>query len=429
MAVARTVLDYLNTMRYITQRDENYNSLGVTMNTYKREAFGVLAGRLKEERRFIQVITGPRQVGKTWLSLQLREAFAGRSLYESADEPTLRDAAWLAQVWENARHLARAEGGENPALLIVDEIQKVPHWPETVKRLWDEDTRAGTPLHVVLLGSSQLMLQRGLSESLAGRFEVVRMGHWSFGEMRQAFGWDLETYLYFGGYPGSHDLIQDPLRWRRYILDSLIETAISRDILLLARVDKPALLRRLFFLCCESSGQILSYQKMVGQLQDVGNTTTLAHYLDLLNGAGLVAGLPKFSPERPRLRASSPKIQVLNNALMTAPLQISLEEMQKDRALRGRLVESAVGTHIVGSAQGCGAAVSYWRKGGAEVDFVLQLGKAVTAIEVKSGLKKQALPGMSAFFKAYPSARLIKVGEGGIALDEFLSTPVRSWLA
>jgi uncharacterized protein len=398
------------------------------MDAYKREAFGVLAKRLQEKRRFIQVITGPRQVGKTRLSLQLQEQFPGEGLYESADEPTLKDAAWLAQVWENARRLARVGGRRKKALLILDEIQKVPRWPEAVKRLWDEDTRLGIPLQVILLGSSQLMLQRGLSESLAGRFEVVRLSHWSFGEMRQAFGWDLETYLYFGGYPGSHDLIKDLLRWRSYILESLIETAISRDILLLARVDKPALLRRLFFLCCESSGQILSYQKMVGQLQDVGNTTTLAHYLDLLHGAGLVTGLPKFSPNRPRLRASSPKIQVLNNALMTAPLQITREEMRKEPAVWGRLVESAVGAHIANSAQDCGTSVSYWREGAVEVDYVLQFGKAVTAIEVKSGLKKQALPGMSAFLDAYPKARLIKVGEGGVPLEEFLSTPVRSWM-
>jgi predicted AAA+ superfamily ATPase len=168
---------------------------------------------------------------------------------------------------------------------------------------------------------------------------------------------------------------------------------------------------------------------MVGQLQDVGNTTTLAHYLDLLHGAGLVTGLPKFSPNRPRLRASSPKIQVLNNALMTAPLQITREEMRKAPEVWGRLVESAVGAHIANSAQDCGASVSYWREGSAEVDFVLQLGKAVTAIEVKSGLKKQALPGMSAFYKDYPKARLLRVGEGGVPLEEFLSTPVRSWVS
>jgi predicted AAA+ superfamily ATPase len=399
------------------------------MDAYKRESFGVLARRFQEKRRFIQVITGPRQVGKTRLSLQLQEQFPGEGLYESADEPTLKDAAWIAQIWENARRLTRAGGKRRKALLILDEIQKVPRWPEAVKRLWDEDTRTKTPLQIILLGSSQLMLQRGLSESLAGRFEVVRLSHWSFGEMRKAFGWDLETYLYFGGYPGSHDLIRNLLRWRRYILESLIETAISRDILLLARVDKPALLRRLFFLCCESSGQIFSYQKMVGQLQDVGNTTTLAHYLDLLHGAGLVTGLPKFSPNRPRLRASSPKIQVLNNALMTAPLQITREEMRKAPEVWGRLVESAVGAHIANSAQDCGASVSYWREGSAEVDFVLQLGKAVTAIEVKSGLKKQALPGMSAFYKDYPKARLLRVGEGGVPLEEFLSTPVRSWVS
>jgi len=169
-----------------------------------------------------------------------------------------------------------------------------------------------------LLGSSPLLVQQGLSESLAGRFEILRIGHWSFSEMRDAFGLTVDQYLYFGGYPGSAALINDEERWRRYLLDSLIETTLARDILLMNRVDKPALLRQMFRLGCEYSGQILSYQKMLGQLQDAGNTTTLAHYLDLLSGAGMLCGLSKFSSEVVRQRGSSPKLQVLNNGLMTA---------------------------------------------------------------------------------------------------------------
>src|SRR5665647_1714966 len=211
--------------------------------------------------------------------------------YASADEPTLQGAAWISQQWAAARASASPDGG----VLVLDEVQKVPAWSETVKRLWDEDSRTGAPLKVVVLGSAPLLIARGLTESLAGRFEVLHLPHWSFPEMQEAFGFSLDDYLYFGGYPGAASLIGSPARWRRYVLDSLIETTISRDVLLLTRVDKPALLRRLFDLSCQYSGQILSYTKMLGQLQDAGNTTTLAHYLDLLTGAGMVTGLSKYS--------------------------------------------------------------------------------------------------------------------------------------
>lgn len=206
--------------------------------------------------------------------------------YATADEPTLKGGMWLAQQWESARVLGQAPGGEsNDALLVLDEIQKLPGWSESVKRLWDEDTAAARPLHVVLLGSSPLLVQRGLTESLAGRFEVLPVTHWSLPEMRDAFGVSVEEFVYYGGYPGAAALFDEPQRWRQYLLDALIETSVSRDVLLMSRIDKPALLRRLFKLGCTYSGRILSYQKMVGQLQDAGNTTTLAHYLELLSGA------------------------------------------------------------------------------------------------------------------------------------------------
>jgi predicted AAA+ superfamily ATPase len=161
--------------------------------------------------------------------------------------------------------------------------------------------------------------------------------------MRAAFGVTPDEYLYFGGYPGAVSLVREPDRWRRYIADSLIETSVSRDVLLLTRVDEPAPLRRLFELACRYSGQILSYTKMLGQLQDAGNTTTLAHYLDLLAGAGLVCGLQKVAGDAARSRGSSPRLQVLNTALMTATSGLGLEEAKGDREYRGRLTESAVG--------------------------------------------------------------------------------------
>ena len=258
-----------------------------------------LVDRLLEPRRFIQIVAGSRQVGKTTLVEHAVRDSGLPARYASADEPTLRDAQWIEQQWGAARNLA-AEAGERGALLVLDEVQKITGWSETVKHLWDADTRAGLPLKVVLLGSSPLLVRRGLGESLAGRFEMIPLPHWSFAEMRTAFGWSLEQYLFYGAYPGAAPLIRQPDRWARYVRDSLIEPIISRDILLLSRVDKPALLRRLLDLACAYSGRILSYNKMIGQLQDAGNTITLAHYLDLLAGAGLVVGLQKYAGDTAR---------------------------------------------------------------------------------------------------------------------------------
>ena len=240
--------------------------------------------RLREPRRFIQVLAGSRQVGKTTLAGQAAERSGLPTRHVSADEPTLRDTHWIQQQWEAARRLADDAGAEG-ALLVLDEVLKVTGWSEAVKHLWDADTRNGRLLKVVLLGSAPLLVERGLGESLAGRFEMLRLPHWRLAEMCEAFGWSLEQYLFYGGYPGAAPLIRQPGRWMRYVRDSLIEPILSRDVLLLSRVDKPALLRRLLELGCAYSGQILSYTKMLGQLQDAGNTTTLAHYLDLLSGA------------------------------------------------------------------------------------------------------------------------------------------------
>src|SRR5271169_2929119 len=310
-----------------------------------------LLKRLKEKRRFLQVLAGPRQVGKTTLVRQVMAASHLPAHYASADEPTLRgDRTWLEQQWDIAR--LKATEGKSGALLVLDEIQKIADWPDVVKLLWDADTHSSVPLKVVLLGSAPLLIQSGLTESLAGRFEVIAAPHWSFTEMREAFGWTVEQYIFYGAYPGAAELIDDPERWRRYILDSLIETTLSRDILLLTRVDKPALLRRLFQLGCAYSGQILSYQKMIGQLTDAGNTTTLAHYLELLQGAGMLAGLSKFARGLVRQRNSSPKLQVLNTALMSAQDSRSFAEARQDGNYWGRLVESCAGAHLLNTSFG-----------------------------------------------------------------------------
>lgn len=384
-----------------------------------------LAARLHEPRRFIQVVTGPRQVGKSTLVQQVFRTLKLPVRYASADEPTLRGADWIGQQWDAARLDIKASAG---AVLVLDEVQKIPDWPETVKRLWDADTRARRPLKVVLLGSAPLLIANGLTENLAGRFETIPLSHWAYGEMRAAFGWSVEEYLFYGGYPGAAPLINEPDRWARYIIDSLIETSISRDVLLLTRVDKPALLRRLFELACRYSGQVLSYTKMLGQLQDAGNTTTLAHYLDLLAGAGMVCGLPKYAGDAARRRGSSPKLQVLNTALMTAMGGFTLEEARADRESWGRLVESAVGAHLANAALRGECSLHYWREGNHEVDFVVQAGRHVTAIEVKSGRAPLVHAGTTAFVRAFKPQRTLLVGGDGIGVEEFLLRPALHWV-
>jgi predicted AAA+ superfamily ATPase len=395
--------------------------------SFKRPQFKVLQARLGEPRKFIQVLAGPRQSGKTTLATQVAESLKVPVHYASADEPALRGTTWIEQQWGAARSKltqTRVSG----VVLVLDEIQKIPGWAETTKRLWDQDTRQKTPLQLVLLGSAPLLIQQGLTESLAGRFEVIPLTHWFYTEMREAFGWTLEQYVYYGGYPGSASLIDDQDRWSRYIVDSLIETTVSRDILLMTRVDKPALLRQLFQLGCAYSGQIVSYQKLVGQLQEAGNTTTLANYLGLLSGAGMLTGLQKYSGKRLRQRSSSPKLLVLNTALMSAQSDLGLNDTIKQPDLWGRLLESCVGAHLVNSSVGTPVKVFYWREGIREVDFVVQKGKRLVAIEVKSGRHRESVAGIETFARAHRPQQKLLVGGDGIPVEKFLSIPISHWL-
>lgn len=391
--------------------------------TYRRPAFDTLLARLEKHRRFIQVVAGPRQVGKTTLVQQVVSELRLPSHIASADDPGLRDRSWLDAQWEVGRLLARS----GPAVLVLDEIQKVRDWSEIVKRLWDEDAAAGLDLRVVILGSAPLLVREGLTESLAGRFEVIRLGHWSFGEMRQAFGWNFDQFVFFGGYPGGAALVDDLDRWRGYLLDSLIETTLSRDILLLTRVDRPALLRRLFRLGCDYSAQIVSYQKLVGQLQDAGNTTTLAHYLDLLGDAGMLTGLQKYSGSRVRQRGSSPKLLALDTGLISAMSTETPMSARSNPGSWGRLVESAIGAHLVNTA-GRDIQVTWWRERDREVDFVLSNPRGVLAIEVASGRAKPSLPGLAAFSRVVPSARTLLVGGQGLSIEEILLRPASELL-
>lgn len=383
---------------------------------FKRHIFQIVTRRLKEKRRFIQALAGPRQVGKTTLIHQALSELEIPFHYASADEPTLQSQVWISQQWEIARINAKTYGN---AVLVLDEIQKLNEWSSHIKQLWDEDTRLQNNLQVVLLGSSFLLLQLGLSESLAGRFELIHTPHWSFSEVKEAFGLTLEEAIYFGTYPGVCELIHEEKRWRRYILDSLIETTLSRDVLLMSKIQKPTLLRRLFELGCTHSSQILSYQKMIGQLQDAGNTTTLAHYLELLSAAGLLTGIPKYAGEIFRQRASSPKFQVLNNALFSAQNPHTFAQATRDREHWGRLVESAVGTHLLNATVGTDSKIYYWKEAQFEVDFILESHSKLFAIEVKSGRSPKSLPGIKLFMEHFPHAKPFLVGGSGISLESF----------
>ena len=384
---------------------------------FQRSHLQQLIKRVNEPRRFIQVVLGPRQVGKTTLVRQLLAKINFQSNYVSADDAA-SNPLWLNQQWDLASLKCRAsEGGE--FLLVVDEIQKINDWSEKVKALWDEDTYKGLQLKVILLGSSRLLLQQGLTESLAGRFEKTYMGHWSFNEMNQAFDWNENQYVWFGGYPGAAPMIIDEKRWRDYVSDALIETSISKDILLLTRVDKPALMRRLFELGCLYSSQILSYTRMLGQLQDAKNTTTLSHYLQLLETAGLLSGIEKYSPNIIRQRSSSPKFLVHNTALISAQRNVLFDDGLQDTKFWGRMVESAVGAHLINSSYSEGYNVHYWKKDNFEIDFVLERDGNAIAFEVKSNDEKIDL-NIKAFHNQFQQVKIILVGEKGLLWQEFL---------
>lgn len=392
---------------------------------YIRKQFYTLKERVLEPRKFMQVLAGPRQVGKSTLVGQVLAQVSIPHVIEVADAVDPKDSDWIHRIWEAARTTMMIRGiGEY--LLVIDEVQKIENWSEVVKKEWDADTRNHVNLKVVLLGSSRLLLKKGLTESLAGRFELIRMPHWSYTEMRDAFGLTLDEYIYYGGYPGPAHMIHDERRWRKYIKDSLVSPAIEKDVVMTSNIYKPALMKQLFELGCTYSAEILSLTKLMGQLQDAGNVTTLAAYLDILDQCALLTGLQKYANDEARKRASIPKYQVYNNALLTAYKGRNFEADRTDTNAWGRWVESAVGAHLLSMADELDYEVYYWRessrnKSDNEVDFIVVRDGEITAIEVKSG-RRGMNSGLPAFVEAFHPIRSFVVGTGGVNIEDFLSS-------
>lgn len=399
--------------------------------TYIRKQYKTLRERILEPRRFMQILAGPRQVGKSTLVGQVLDDISIPYTFVVADAVDPKDSDWISRVWESARATMQLRK-EPEHLLVIDEVQKIDNWSEVVKREWDEDCRRRVNLKVVLLGSSRLLLKRGMTESLAGRFELIRLGHWSLQEMRDAFGVTLDQYIYFGGYPGPAGMIDNEKRWRKYIKDSLVAPAIEKDVIMTSNIYKPALMKQLFELGCGYSAEILSLTKLMGQLQDAGNVTTLAAYLDILDECALLSGLQKYANDDARKRGSVPKYQVYNNALLTAYKGHSFLADRTDAMLWGRWVESAIGAHILSMAEELDYKVYYWRESSRgndesdkEVDFIIDNDGELIAIEVKSG-RRGMNSGLPAFVEAFHPKRSFIVGTGGVSLEDFLSYDIES---
>lgn len=396
---------------------------------YIRKQFRTLKERILEPRKFIQVVAGPRQVGKSTLVGQVLGQISIANKTEVADGVRPKDSDWIHRIWEAARTTMMIRRLEE-YLLVIDEVQKIENWSEIVKREWDADTRNHLNLKVVLLGSSRLLLKKGLTESLAGRYELIRMPHWSLQEMRDAFGVTLDEYIYFGGYPGPAHMIKDERRWRKYIKDSLVAPAIEKDVIMTSNIYKPALMKQLFELGCSYSAEILSLTKLMGQLQDSGNVTTLAGYLEILDECALLTALHKYANDEARKRGSIPKYQVYNNALLTAYKGRGFITDRTDAKVWGRWVESAVGAHLLSMADELDYDVYYWREpsrskdgNDKEVDFVIDNGGEVTAIEVKSGRRGMSA-GLPDFVEVFKPKRSFVVGTGGLSLEDFLGCEI-----
>jgi predicted AAA+ superfamily ATPase len=358
----------------------------------KRSFVTLLEGRLAEPRPLIQVILGPRQVGKT-TGVGMISGFKGRIHYVSADEALIHHPEWILEQWQISLQLHR------DPILIIDEIQKVINWSETIKGLWDAARRKKTKIKLVLLGSSSLSLNTGLDESLAGRFELISATHWNFEESRIGLGYHLEDYLVFGGYPEAAQFKDNFDRWQSYLKSSIIESVIGKDILRQRTVRKPALFRQAFEILASYPAQEISYTKLLGQLQEKGNVELVKHYIELFEMAFLFKSLQKYSGSSIAQKSSSPKILPMCPSLYS--FQLGPQDILNPE-IKGRIFEAAVGVELLKLP----GTLFYWRDGKFEVDFIYVRGSQVLAIEVKSGRKKMT-SGMSEFVKRNPKAKPI----------------------
>ena len=385
---------------------------------FKRAQFKELKSRISESRNRIQVISGPRQVGKSTMVKQFLQETDIPYMFVSADNVDQTNTAWIGEIWATARARMKVVQAKE-YLLVIDEVHKIDNWSEAVKKEWDDDTFNDLNLKVVILGSSRLLLKDGLTESLAGRYELIRMPHWSFAEMHEAFDMDIDQYIYYGGYPGGAMYINDERRWRKYIKDSIVAPAIEKDVLRTKVIYTPALMKQLFELGCAYSGEELSLNKMLGQLQDAGNVTTLASYLTTLDESRLLCGLKKYASDNARKYNSVPKLMVYNTALFSVQSGMTFQKAYATPKLWGRWVESIVGAHLLNQADEYDYKLYYWRVRGDEVDFIIEYNRLCTAIEVKSG-RRTSNNGLALFQEQFHPVHSFIVGSGGVPVEEFL---------
>jgi len=386
---------------------------------YQRPLLDTLLSRIREPRKFIQVVAGPRQVGKTTIALALKDRAEGLVEYHSADAVSAFSAAWIDQIWESLRIRMRTEE-KTGLVLVLDDIQRISGWSAAIKRHWDRDTGEDRDIKLVLFGSSSL-LQDDLSKTLMGSYELSYCGHWGLAEMQEAFGFSAEQYQWFGGYPGAAAFVGDEPRFKEYIPGSVIEPTLIRDIFMTTTIEKPALLRQLFEVGTGYSAQIMSYSKMLGQLRDAGNTTTLAKYLKLLEQAGLISGLNKYSGRAVETKGTIPKLQVHNTALLSAMKGEFFGEARADRSEWGMIVKNSVGAHLASLVnKHPKVSLYYWRENNLEIDYVVAYGNRVIGIEVEGGEESIQTKAAEKFKERFPNAGLMSVGAGGIPYETFM---------
>jgi uncharacterized protein len=371
-----------------------------------RGASELLSRRLAEPAPGrIQLLAGPRQVGKTTLLLQAAERHGKAAIYAAADGPEAALPGFWERLWIRAEETAASHGR---AVVLLDEAHRLPDWAGHLKAEWDRLRRKKLTVHVVASGSSALRLAAGSRESLAGRFERITLTHWSASSLAEVFGLPpaeaAQALVSMGAYPGAFEFRHDLARWRAYVRDSILEPAIGRDILALAAVRRPALLRQVFGVCASAPAQIVSLQKIQGQLQDAGALETLAHYLSLLEEAFIVAPLGKHAARPARRRAAPPKLVTLSNALLAAVDPRGIPDRSGEPARFGAWVENACLAH----AWNAGQRVSYWREEPLEVDAVVEGSWGSWAIEVKTGpISSADLKGIGEFTRRHPGFRAL----------------------